>query len=234
MKKKRAFVTTSTKYYGQSINNICDLISEHEFVSAPKKCDVVLFTGGEDVDPSFYGDTSPHRVCSYNTNRDKYEMEIYNIALANQIPMAGICRGLQLLNVMVGGKLMHHLSDHNGTIHDMTVSLHSKVIQVNSLHHQMVIPPNDNDTMVIGWATKRLSKVYVGDEDVAVKYDGVEVEAAIFPKIKGFAVQYHPEAMETHTRGYRFFNNMVATAMRAWEEFISIYAKARNSKAAHT
>lgn len=202
-----------------------------EFFKDPKSFDLILFTGGEDVDPYFYGDTSPKGYCGSSIPRDFYEKKIFDVAVANGILMAGICRGLQFINCMAGGKMLHHINSHAGRNHNMVTSMHGELV-VNSYHHQMILPPPS--AKVIGWAARNLSDIYIGAEDEDVEYCGKEIEAAIFPDCRGFGVQYHPEALSDKSDGYDYFYMMVKTAMYTkWEQFIKEYYKEDNEVIPH-
>ncbi len=123
-----------------------------------EKCDGVIFSGGEDLQPGLYG--KPEYVAEYGLKeiipeRDRFEYQVLEKALASHKPVLGICRGLQLINVFLGGTLvpdiptLFHSSNH-GKIDgvDQTHSIHVeedsllKAIcgadsgMVNSAHHQ--------------------------------------------------------------------------------------------------
>ena len=101
---------------------------------------LIQFTGGEDVSPYLY-DEMPLPSTYSNPIRDRAEQVIFNLALKLEIPMAGICRGGQFLNIMCGGKMWQHVDKHaiNGThaIHDIETN---EVFQGTSTHHQMMRP----------------------------------------------------------------------------------------------
>lgn len=176
-----------------------------DFMKNPEMYKLVLFTGGEDVCPSLYKHSSPNNMCYYNLGRDLQEEIIFAHALENDIAMTGICRGSQFLNVMCGGWLMHHITNH-GSSHSMT-TITGHEFRVTSTHHQMCVPTVDG--FVLGWSTERRSKDYFGNNDKIVDYDGPEVENIYYPAQKVFAVQYHPEMMETNSDGYRWFQTGV-------------------------
>ncbi len=193
-----------------------------EFMTNASLFRLVLFTGGVDVDPSFYGHTSPKGLCQSTVLRDKFEKLIFKHALKHGIKMAGICRGLQFLNVMAGGKLIHHLDGHEKFYHDFECQKDDKIRRINTMHHQMVIPPKDG--IIIGWSPKKLSKCYIGDKDKEVNWPGPEVEAVIYPKIGACGVQWHPEMMLGRGEGYDFFYNMVISIMQLdTEDFVNLY-----------
>lgn len=191
--------------YANAVDGIGEVVNDlNIFLTKPSDFKCILFTGGEDVNPELYDDFSPKNVCGFNPHRDKVEANIFKLAKKYEIPMAGICRGMQFLNVMAGGKLIHHLDNHTGTSHLMSTPIQEDPILVNSLHHQAAIPPLE--ATVIGWSTKNLSERYIGYMDKHFDYPGKEVEAIVVPKDNIFAVQYHPEMMDENSNGYIFFN----------------------------
>ena len=73
--------------------------------------DGLVLTGGPDVDPRLYGSSPHHETDSPREDRDAWEMALCRGALEQDIPLLAICRGLQLLNVSLGGTLHQHLPD---------------------------------------------------------------------------------------------------------------------------
>jgi gamma-glutamyl-gamma-aminobutyrate hydrolase PuuD len=198
--------------YGAAVRGLGVITEDAKsFVEAPEDFGLVLFTGGEDISPAAYGDTSPRRVCITNAHRDAEEFAIARLALRYGIPMAGICRGVQLLNVFGKGTMIHHLDGHSGSHHDMYFPPLNRSIRVNSLHHQMCLPGPDG--LVVGYTKGHLSDIYIGRNDEVVHYMGEENEAFVFPDIKAFGVQYHPEFMAAETEGYIFFWEMCRRGM---------------------
>lgn len=116
--------------------------------SDPDVADVVIFTGGDDVDPALYG-KDRHPQTFIDSGRDKREMELYLYCLENGIPMMGVCRGAQFLHVMNGGKLYQHVDGHNGkhSIYD-TIN-HERIFPVSSVHHQMCKYEPDSGMLVL-------------------------------------------------------------------------------------
>ncbi|MEA2368493.1 MAG: putative glutamine amidotransferase [Thermoleophilaceae bacterium] len=117
--------------------------------------DGLLLAGGSDIDPASYGaEPSPDTETVYPA-RDRFEIALARRALARDMPVLGICRGMQLLNVAAGGTLVQHLGDYGtphrptpGTYGDHEVevergSLAARAVcadrcQVKSHHHQAV------------------------------------------------------------------------------------------------
>ena len=79
-----------------------------EIAQTVEMCDGLLFTGGHDVNPALYG-ASPHPTTVWNTARDRLEQALFALAYERDLPIFGICRGIQLINVMMGGTLSQDL-----------------------------------------------------------------------------------------------------------------------------
>lgn len=166
------------------------------------RCRGVIFTGGEDVHPRFYG--APERVAELdskevNERRDEFELKILEASLKKEVPVLGICRGLQIANVYFGGTLIldipsigkpdHSKSEGYDRTHSVNVtpntqlekSLGVKRGEVNSSHHQAA------------------EKIGRGLRVSAVSDDGIieGLEWAV-PSQKPFMllVQWHPERMQ--------------------------------------
>lgn len=109
-------------------------------VNQIEQADLIQFTGGADVSPSLYGEKQEKRS-SCNMARDKIDMLMYAAGLRMDMPMAGICRGGQFLNVMNGGKMVQHIDGH-GTSHDIIYLAQNDKklrIRVSSTHHQHML-----------------------------------------------------------------------------------------------
>lgn len=225
MLNKILVVDSHTWNYGKAVEGLGYLTKDYnQFFETPTAFILILFTGGSDVDPSFYGDTSPLRMCSPYLTRDKFEKTIFCHALSNSIPMIGICRGFQFLNVMAKGRLLHHIDNHAGNIHLFESSILEKPISVNSFHHQMVVPPTN--AHIIGQTVKQLSNIHYGKHDQSENWEGPEIEAAIFPEINACGVQYHPEWMQTTSEGFSFFYNLADKLINLPKnQFIEFYTK---------
>lgn len=116
------------------------LLSEwnREVVRDMSEADVVLFTGGADINPALYGH-DPHPRTFFWQERDDHEVAEFQKAKTLGLPMAGICRGGQLINAMLGGTLLQHVPEGVCNSHDM-VNEDGTVINVPSVHHQVMVP----------------------------------------------------------------------------------------------
>lgn len=151
--------------------------------------DIVIFTGGADVDPALYGETK-HRLTRPNPRRDALEMEIFYHCRENGIPMLGICRGAQFLHVMNGGKLFQDVDHHYGD-HSMRDIVRDRVIsKVSSVHHQMVMPHKDMTVIAEAYKSK---KRYHNDTTVEESENHKDIEAFFYRDTCSLGIQGHPE-----------------------------------------
>lgn len=136
---------------------IVKLSAEDKNLDTLNNCDALVLSGGIDIDPSItHGSTDyPNRPERFQPERDLFEKALYEQAIENNIPVLGICRGMQLVNVLEGGTLIEDLGTRNdrhkkeGTIdkaHRVEINnstlLHEIVItgngEINSAHHQAI------------------------------------------------------------------------------------------------
>jgi len=201
--------------YGPLFKELGEVTQDiHTLKLNPFKFKLVVFTGGADVSPSLYGDTSPSGYCHCDSNRDAAETNIFKFAIQHGIHMVGICRGMQFINVMTGGKMVHDLTGHNSP-HTVATRDRDVPFLTNSFHHQMCIP--HKDTHILAWANEKQSKSYIGNGDVAVDYKGPEVEAIYVQDAKAIGVQWHPEALMSSgdmSIGKSWFRQMVADLLK--------------------
>lgn len=167
--------------------------------------DALVLSGGPDVDPRRYGaEPGPHTGPPY-PRRDAWELALLHAALAAGVPVLGVCRGMQVLNVALGGTLRQHLPDDGhrivpGRFVRRTVRVRhgsrlagvlGRSAEVSCYHHQAVARPGD------------------GLEPAAWSADGT-VEALELPGPRFvLGVQWHPE---TDAADPRLFEALVTTA----------------------
>lgn len=154
--------------------------------------DIIQFTGGSDVSPSLYGEKT-HPRTYFHTERDELESAIFLYGLKHKIPMVGICRGGQFLNVMSGGKLYQHVEKHT-SVHDMLDLKTGEVISATSTHHQMFRPSEDAVRIAVAYLGG--SKEYM-DGDTIVHLNGnkedPDWEVVFYEKTRSLCFQPHPE-----------------------------------------
>lgn len=180
--------------------------------------DGVLLTGGGDVDPVMYGETDGGKCSEVAPARDKVEALLVREAVSRRVPVFGICRGAQLINVAVGGTLCQDIAtvrpsdvDHNRDlspetehepVHPVSVMPGSLVeraygtgaLSVNSMHHQCIEALGDG---LVASAVAPDSRI-----------EAVELENGWL-----VGVQWHPERMFRHDISQvALFEDFVAAA----------------------
>ncbi len=170
--------------------------------------DGLVFSGGPDLDPAGYGAEQQPETTDTRPERDAAELALLRAALAQDIPVLGICRGMQLINVVRGGTLVQHLPDvvgHTGhrtkpgqfDVHEVRAAQDSHVdsilgasVAVCSAHHQGIADLGDG-LCATAWA-----------EDQSV--EAIEDPAMSF----AVGVLWHPEAGDD----LRLFKALVVAA----------------------
>lgn len=158
--------------------------------ATPDEADLVVFAGGEDVNPIFY-DEEAHPRTSFSRERDEKDMLLYSHCLDNGIPMLGICRGAQFLWVMNGGKLYQHIDGHIGDHSMYDVRQKATIDKVSSVHHQCCIRNPDIGAVVLAESavanTRWKNKT---DKTVGTMAD---IEAFFIRDTCCLGIQGHPE-----------------------------------------
>ncbi len=179
------------------------------------RIDALILSGGQDVNPLMYGQEPGLKLLNTNIKRDEYEIELIKAAIKQKKPLLGVCRGMQIYNVALGGSLYQDLEDYEqlsvqhvqqSTTYKYTHTVDLKYdswigetlgenIVVNSYHHQAINQLSDQ-LRAVGFAK-----------------DGV-IEAAehLNPDLHHYLIQWHPEWM------YRVDNN----SQKIFKEFISL------------
>nr|WP_202447801.1 gamma-glutamyl-gamma-aminobutyrate hydrolase family protein [Streptomyces sp. SID5468] len=162
------------------------------------RLDGLILAGGEDLDPALYGQ-EPHPSCGTPVpERDAWELALLAAALEREVPVLGICRGMQLMNVHAGGTLLQHLPDRVGHVG------HNPVAGVFDEHQVTPVPGTRTARLVADGALvathhhQAVDRLGHGLTATAHAPDGT-VEALEHPG-PGFAVgvQWHPERGEDH------------------------------------
>lgn len=193
-------------------------LEENALRAIYERMDAVMIPGGPDIDPKYFGQ-EPHPTITVDPVRDVAEVNLIRWGVADDLPVMGICRGHQVVNVALGGSLIQDIPSHmpNGDIRHYTPTTENRGIPrhtvqidgesrlsrifelteigVNSLHHQAV------------------DRIAPGMVATAYSPDGI-VEGLEMPdKYFVMSVQWHPEDMvEDDPRMLRLFEEFVNAA----------------------
>jgi gamma-glutamyl-gamma-aminobutyrate hydrolase PuuD len=168
----------------------------HEIVEDVEDADIVQFTGGADVSPVLY-EESRHPATHYDAMRDSHECNVFEYVRDIGVPMVGICRGAQFLNVMNGGAMWQDCDNHAiGGTHLAVDTETGKMIPVTSTHHQMMRPSEDGVVLMVASEATRLENVEDGKVVVHKAQRGEDIEAVWYPQTLSFCYQPHPEFLD--------------------------------------
>ena len=167
--------------------------------------DALIITGGADVDPINYNAPADPRLGATDPVRDAADLAITRAAVDSNVPTLATCRGIQVLNVAMGGSLVQHVDEHmrvdmyNEDVHDVEIDPTSRLatilgtaaMGVNSMHHQVI------------------DRLGTGVRAVAHNHDGhieaIELETA--PAV--LVVQWHPELLRHRGDHLALFEDLV-------------------------
>lgn len=153
--------------------------------------DLLIVPGGADVAPMRYGQ-APHEFCQTpNYHYEYFDMEVLPRYIAQNVPVFGICRGMQSINVLLGGSLFQHVLEPSSNscrwehAHDALDKRTGRRFGINSLHHQAVDKLGDGlEVILMGKSNKKKEK----DNDL-------QIEAFCHVNKPILGVQFHPEEL---------------------------------------
>lgn len=183
-----------------------------------ERLDAIMFSGGGDIALKFFNGQPHPRIDEVDLLRDSLELDLFRAVVRDGKPFLGICRGIQTINVGLGGTLYTHLPeqftssiDHTYPGHMRTVIVHEvkveegtrmaeivgePILKVNSLHHQ------------------GLKDIAPGLRVTGTAPDGL-VEAVEMPEHPfGLAVQWHPEWLTDQPPTQNLFRAFVEAAKK--------------------
>lgn len=159
-------------------------------------CDGFLITGGNDIDPTYFGQTNEEGKSKHvHKEIDEVDRLVVEHAVKHEKPLLGICRGYQAINIFLGGTLFQDIGSSHASIkegHEVFTVPNKMLpfedsILVNSYHHQALDKVADDLTII------------------ARHTDGI-TEAFVHQKLPIFAVQWHPEINKDSTESKLIFD----------------------------
>ncbi len=170
--------------------------------------DGIILTGGEDIYPLMYNDTNNIKLCGeFDFRRDTLEKKLFDYAYNNKLPLIGVCRGMQMMNVASGGTLFGDLPTeigdsimhrNNGEV------MHNIMVTNNNIDNiSMIFPvngkvlPKKQFFKVNSWHHQGLKEIAENIIVIAESYDGLPEAVVINKKVHPFmiGVQFHPERL---------------------------------------
>lgn len=184
--------------------------------------DGFLLTGGADLDPRLYGgDADNDKLGIHVPQRERVEFRVLDYVFANDVPVLGICRGIQLLNIYRGGTLYEDLGDClPATDEDGLPLKHWQDIEYSEPSHKVRIVPGslledllETDTVHTNSMHHQGVREVASGLDVMAYGPGGLVESLRVPELS-FAVglQWHPEYLGEHEHMNRIFERLIAEA----------------------
>ena len=180
--------------------------------------DGLIMSGGDDVHPKFYGDTISAFCGAIDEDRDNFEFLLMREAMKRKMPMLATCRGLQILNVLMGGTLYQDLP----TEHPSEVNHCQNKGLVLEAHDVDILPDTElykivgkNRMPVTSRHHQAVKDLAPGLRVAAWSPDSI-VEAAEIPELSVIAVQWHPETnvVNGEPEALKFYKKFISRALR--------------------
>lgn len=161
--------------------------------------DGLIFTGGSDVDPAGYAE-APHPTSVSRPHRDEAEFRLVRSALERDLPVLGVCRGLQLINVALGGSLTQHLPEAVGHSRHAPSPGVFGLTRVRLAEGSRMAAIVGTDATVHCHHHQALQRVAADLKAVGWSEDGTIEAVELTGRRFGIAVQWHPEQDATDMR----------------------------------
>lgn len=178
-----------------------------------KTCDGIILSGGVDAHPKYYNNPRLDfpRAGIFIEERDMFELEVFEYARRHHLPVLAICRGMQLINIALGGDLIQDLEDHGKNNHRRLESedrLHEIYVDKNSFFYTVV---KTEKGMVNSAHHQGLSRIANDLISCAASEDDI-AEAVEYRHREGkpflLGVQWHPERIDQGTADEAFSKNI--------------------------
>ncbi len=179
------------------------------------RLDGLIFAGGGDISPSLYQGEHHPTIYLVDEERDYFELALAKAVLVRSLPTLGICRGMQLLAVASGARLIPHLPEVYGEVvthrldHPRRPTEHSVQIRPESRLRQIL---GIAETTIVSWHHQAVSALPAPWHIAATAPDGLieAIEFSLHPWL--IAVQWHPELSPAATPQHQLFRALVEAA----------------------
>ena len=186
------------------------------------RLDGIIFTGGGDVSPDCFGGDRHPTIYGLDLDRDRFELRLAELALASDAPILGICRGLQVLNLVSNGdKLIPHVPDvFDSILH--RIEPPSSQTRAQPTRHWVQVSPHSHLAQiveadcipVVSWHHQAIKAAPAGWRITAQAPDGL-IEAIEYPLHPWLlALQWHPEMSLDDGYQTKIFHAFVAAAQK--------------------
>jgi putative glutamine amidotransferase len=192
-------------------------IQDQNLMEVFSTLDGVVLSGGGDVEVSRYGGQPHPAVDGVIPSRDDLEIRLTEMAMFYQLPILGICRGIQVMNVALGGTLYTDIPDQLGT----TIS-HSteKGIPKETINHVVDLAPDcwlaqltqKNQLQVNSRHHQGILQLASGLQVMATSPDGLIEAVQVLDHPYGVGVQWHPENLTNQEHAFLLFESFIQSA----------------------
>lgn len=168
-----------------------------------EEADAVLILGGGDVSPTLYGEEAVHKETYPSLYRDREDYMLFQEAVKHRKAILGICRGMQFITAMIGGRLIQDVNNHAGSGHRSRIFHNNRDYIIPTIHHQMCHP---YPAKRLGWEVKILA---CANPAQATYYENGKHESMLKymrrTSIDGYKVIIEPEMMEIRGFGLKMW-----------------------------
>lgn len=178
-------------YFANAVTKKMFFYMGYDLAKAVSDSDIVVWTGGEDINPKIYGE-KPAGAVGWSDLRDHDDYDVFKAAKSRF--KVGICRGAQLLNCLPpnDGRLWQDIDMHDNGDHPIRDHITNEELLVNSLHHQQMRVSNRGE-VVAGCHIARVKDSFNATWHCDGSYEDEDVEVAWYPGTKSLCFQPHPE-----------------------------------------
>lgn len=190
------------------------LATHHKEVYLPEQLtqldSFLIIWGGADISSEYYNHPR-HSTTHPGGARDRVEWSLMQAAIEKGIPIIGICRGAQMACAAAGGWLIQDVQNH--TVRHEVETFDGKRLPVNSLHHQMMAGLGTVMHEMVAWRPGNFGAPYGYKDNQEYKPHAAfkEAEFVYFPKIRTYAIQWHPEMMSEEAEATNYILEYIQT-----------------------